>query len=442
LIFVLVSFFLFLVSGCGILISLPAKFDSRRFIRPYLALASGTSFLYLLVLTGLSLKAVLIVSSILAFFGWSILAYSVKLRSIKISSVRDLSFNLIPCFLALLFLGHILGPLTPLEWDARSIFFFHSKMIFFNGALNGNIEWLTQPIGWSHVAYPKFIASLGALVATATGYWNESLPKISLLLILVPAFYGLAIFAELSIRYFVMVTILVLCTAGWWLWNGYADGFLVLYSTIGLLFLTQPKDNLQPENLLGAFVSGTMAAQCKNEGMLICLIYFIIVLLQSRANKIPLVRIFSTVRIAPLVFIVALLPTLLWIILRKSLRLGNDLSFGLGGLKYAKPRLVDSEPTIQIITALIWERPFLTMLFVVLGSSLIATIFNRVLWNKIKYTLMFMIVYFIAVYWIFLTTYWPLHAHLTTAADRVALILWGGLCVLYFRLFEPQNDSL
>ena len=440
---VLVSRFVLTVIGCGLLVA-PLSGGSAAFLG-FLVSGLGLSLLYLLVLTGLSLSKVLSLSLLLASLGF-LRAFHTIWRSQRLSEswskpLLKASIGwLLPIAVAIMYLGVTIGmPLDPVAWDARSIFFFHSKMIYFNGALNGSIEWLTQPIGWSHPAYPKLAASLGALIAQSVGYWNESLPKLSLLLILLPIFYGLAAFFEWSLRYFLLIPTLVLCVAGWWLWNGYMDGFVALFAAIGLLFLIEIQRDFRPEKFLAVLLSGALAAECKNEGMLISALFLALLSLTLR----PL---FSSIRwydlkkyssIALGLFI-ALAPVVIWWRVRKVWGLGNDLSFGPSGVSVAWERFKDPNSTLMILKALFWDRYYFTFFVVlILGYlPLAAAHSQRHVWKLQKTIGIFFLGYLAVIYWIFLTTYWLLENHLSLAADRVALVFWATSIVSAYTFFE------
>ena len=45
------------------------------------------------------------------------------------------------------------------DWDARSIWFFHGKMIYYAGTLGPEAGWNIQTPQFSHVDYPKLVLS-------------------------------------------------------------------------------------------------------------------------------------------------------------------------------------------------------------------------------------------------------------------------------------------
>src|SRR5205807_1272968 len=75
------------------------------------------------------------------------------------------------------------------DWDARSIWFFHAKMIWTEGALSKASGWNHSSTRWSHPDYPKLVPSIAAQLAYIKGFWNEFLPKGSLLIMLIPTIF-------------------------------------------------------------------------------------------------------------------------------------------------------------------------------------------------------------------------------------------------------------
>jgi hypothetical protein len=128
----------------------------------------------------------------------------------------------------------VLDPLT--DWDARSIWFFHAKMIFFSGGLTPATG-LGLSIGYGdHPEYPMLVPGLAAQIAQVVGFWNEYLPKFSLVLLLpVPilAVQGL----RDTPRSMVIAIFGFAAIPGSYLSNGSMDGFLAIYAGAAALFL-------------------------------------------------------------------------------------------------------------------------------------------------------------------------------------------------------------
>ena len=89
---------------------------------------------------------------------------------------------LVPLIIAVLY--------TPLiYWDARSIWFYQGKLLFFNHGLYSGAY---PPPFSPHPDYPKFIPVFSALTASLSGLWNEYLPKAALMVPLAAMWLGVA----------------------------------------------------------------------------------------------------------------------------------------------------------------------------------------------------------------------------------------------------------
>jgi len=71
------------------------------------------------------------------------------------------------------------------DWDARSIWLFNAKRIFYNQNLASYTNYLGSE--FSHLDYPILIQTLSASLATLIGKWNEVFPKISSIIFALPA---------------------------------------------------------------------------------------------------------------------------------------------------------------------------------------------------------------------------------------------------------------
>ncbi len=160
------------------------------------------------------------------------------------SSHRAIENGVAVIFTAVLFLAPIIGsPLS--DWDARSIWFFHAKMIFSARSIGQIAGWSDPAVTFSHVDYPNLVPALAAQLAHLSGFWNEYLPKLSLFFILVPAVGLICSFAR-RIWSFIFVLLLALFTLNVYIWNGYMDGYLALYFTLSMLFFGRYLNDSHP----------------------------------------------------------------------------------------------------------------------------------------------------------------------------------------------------
>lgn len=154
---------------------------------------------------------------------------------------------------ALLILSH-----PVVDWDARFIWMFHAKRIFFDGSLYGQLDGYAN---WSHNDYPNLIPALAASLASAVGYWNEIIPRTSVLFALIPALLiGALTLKHRGVFYLWLAVVINVSQVD--LLNGYVDVYVGLYFGLGLVLLLSP----QPKWLWSLLVLSLLLI--KNEGLL------------------------------------------------------------------------------------------------------------------------------------------------------------------------------
>ena len=278
-----------------------------------LMMISGLIINYGIVLIFHSLKVSLILSGILAFLGIScFLLHFFQNYKKRIFSSTSINKWIGIAFICLLFLGPILVlPLT--DWDARSIWFLHAKMIYTAGSFSQFTGWQDPSVAFSHVDYPNLVPTLAAQVAYLMGFWNEYLPKISLFFILVPAITWLFTFARRSFS-FAFLLLLIPFSFYPLIWNGYMDGYLALYFTLAVLLLGIYFKTSQPIDLLSSVYCLFALLYLKNEGALAAIIGIFVILLVFVLNKrtFSLKNLFLNYWKYILVLVILLLPFGLW----------------------------------------------------------------------------------------------------------------------------------
>jgi hypothetical protein len=173
-----------------------------------LILVCGMIADYGLVLCLQSLQISLLIGSSFSIFGiacFGIRSYRCQNREQYLCSV---SFKKTLGIIA--FIGFYLIPILskPLSaWDARSIWFFHAKMIYTEGALSQAAGWSHPSVVFSHVDYPKLVPVLAAQVTYINGLWNEYLPKVALIFMLVPALLWLFSFSRRSFSFVLLLMV-------------------------------------------------------------------------------------------------------------------------------------------------------------------------------------------------------------------------------------------
>ena len=110
------------------------------------------------------------------------------------------------------------------EWDARSIYLFHAKRIFYDQSIFSIAD---NYAAFSHNENPKLIPAIAATLASLVGHWNEVFTKLSFPLIFLPPLILTYSFIT-GTRYLIYLSI-VFFTIGNYLFNGWADGVVAVY---------------------------------------------------------------------------------------------------------------------------------------------------------------------------------------------------------------------
>ena len=231
-------------------------------------------------------------------------------------------------------------------WDARSIWFFHGKMIFYNASVDAGGDWTLPYIGFSHTDYPLLIPILAAQIASVAGYWNEYLPKLSLVALLLPAI--LFLLSILDRKWWHVIFVVVpLFFLGPWLTNGYMDGYLALYAGFGCLYLGRWLDQGKRLDLVTGVLAMGIVLDLKNEGMLYALIVSALLCCFLLLKRVRLAALqgFRWWEYLTL-FFVAVSGWGLWARKKHLFTLKNDLQLGPGSLETVHHRLSEGALTI------------------------------------------------------------------------------------------------
>ncbi|PKM70723.1 MAG: hypothetical protein CVU93_00615 [Firmicutes bacterium HGW-Firmicutes-18] len=228
----------------------------------------------------------------------------------------------------LLFVGPVLFlPIS--DWDARSIWFLHAKMIYYAGSLSQNSGWADPSIFFSHSDYPNLIPALAAQFTYLFGIWNEYLPKISLLFLLLPAIISVFSFYERSFAFLFLVLIIPISISSK-LWNGYMDGYLTFYFALSMLYLTRYYNQSETIDIISSIISLIILVYLKNEGLLAILaggLAFTLLFIMKK-TKIPLRLLLLGNWRNIVIGILLLIPFVIWGYYKQVWGLTNDLAIG------------------------------------------------------------------------------------------------------------------
>ena len=191
------------------------------------------------------------------------------------------------------------------DWDARSIWLFNSKRIFFNQSLNEYTNYIGSE--FSHLDYPILVQTLSASLAKLIGSWNEIFPKYSSIIMALPAFIIISDFLKNKIDkliFFILIFFIYEKT----LINGDMDALLGLYTISSLILLINFSkiNKFNFTNYLTLFLYLMTLTMIKVEGLAIffCLaITYLIVFYNDRKKS-------NNYLI--LIFVISLIPIITW----------------------------------------------------------------------------------------------------------------------------------
>jgi hypothetical protein len=323
-------------------------------------------------------------------------------------------------FLCIIFIS--LGTAT-FEWDARSIWLFHAKVLFYGDSVFS----LGDSYKFSHIEYPNLAPAFASALAILVGYWNEVFPKISFSLMFLPPLILIYSFFK-DVRYLIFLSI-VFFTVGKFLFNGWADGLVAIYFGISafLMYLLFVLDSNFYRNrlifYLLAFCFFTSLTLIKNEGAALLLVLFITVFLIKLYNGELKKDIFKL-----LFLCISFLPIIFWKFFCYSKGIGNDY-INTNILLNLLSRLDDLNNYITISYFLFLNEKFLFALIFFFISFWIKI--DKKLFSFIFIvTLMYILILFI----IYLSTPYDFYWQLNSSAARVIRSL--SFLLAFFALYN------
>jgi hypothetical protein len=382
--FIVLSLFtlhLFL-SGYAVAVSLgqpPSGLTGAAF-----AISAGILLNFCLMLTGQPMSRVLGAGALIAAYGAIRLAATLWSGSQRIHrGWRPLRPGLWVALAALLTAYYIQILSEPLEhWDARSIWFFHARMIWVAGALRGSAGWAHPSVAFSNPDYPKLVPALAAELAYMRGFWNDYFPKGSLLILLLPIAMWVFSFWKTRPSLVLILTAFFFSLEAW-LWNGYMDGFLVIYAGIALLLIGRYAAERRDVDLYSAIGAAAIAANLKNEGLLFAVCLVVAAFLGAGGSFASrLVRIGHRVRTDPMftgAAVLSVVPTVTWFGLKRAWGLQSDLTRNpLDGAARVWTRLVDGQSAAGVFAYLTREATAIWWLAALVGIAVSFSLRKRV----------------------------------------------------------------
>ncbi|WP_246044640.1 hypothetical protein [Geomonas ferrireducens] len=323
-------------------------------------------------------------------------------------------------------------------WDARSIWFFHAKMIFYNRSVEAGGDWTLPSIAFSHTDYPLLFPILAAQIASVAGYWNEYLPKMGLVALLLPAM--LLFLSILGGKWWHVIFIsLPLLFLGPWLTNGYMDGYVALYAGFGCFFLGRWLDRWGRLDLISGVLAAGIVLGLKNEGMLYVLVVTVLVccfLLLKRGRLSPpgMMRWWEG---SSILFVIAS-GWILWEKQKHLFHLKNDLQLGLGSLVTAQHRLSNGALPVILKHLYVTDNVNLS-----LGIFLLALVYKVAKKEHLgcggPFCMLSALIYFCGIVAIYLATPFDLMSFHLPTGDRTMLPVHIMLLAAAFSLFTDRH---
>ena len=216
--------------------------------------------------------------------------------------------NLIIVFITLLFFL-LKITIEPVQlWDARSIWFFSGKIIYFNDQYlleNFKKDFCEKCI---FLFYPKLIPVYASLIAKTIGFWNDYLTKLSLFLILLPSI----IFLKNEFKdhlVFLLSLLLIIFSNGFYNWNGYVDGYLSIYCALVYYSLIKFNDTRENIYLYYIIIFSAICINLKIESLFLIISSLIFILV---SKNLDIIKKFFSKKFFILILIL-IFPAIFWI---------------------------------------------------------------------------------------------------------------------------------
>jgi hypothetical protein len=341
----------------------------------------------------------------------------------------------------LLFVPRIIAePL--LAWDARSIWFFHAKMIYSAGALSRSTGLQHASAAFSFSYYPSLVPALAGQVAYLLGFWNEYVPKLSLLFLLLAPMAWLFSFARRSLTsLFLFLTVPFLFSTQ--MWNGYMDGYLALYFLVGALLLGRYIQERHFLDLISSLCCLLLLLYFKNEGVIAVLAGLCLAILAGLARRklrFSFPR-FSLIWRYIVLCLVLLVPFLTWERYKRLWGLRNPYGFAANEpLQHIYARLGDG--SLRHILANMWGQTAIPL--AILGLLLVTAL----AWKVPAFTkeslavLLITGFYCLGLIGIYLLTPYDLPLQLQYSIARTMLVVSAGIFVAsYFTLNRIEKSG-
>jgi hypothetical protein len=324
------------------------------------------------------------------------------------------------------------------DWDARTIWLAHAKVIYFDRDLYAQI--IDGGYIGGHVDYPIGFPALAATLANVVGIWNEVFPKAALIFFLIPPLF--VTFQTLQNRILEIIFLIgmaIICRS--YLFNGYMDALVALYTWAIVLLIMQleiseinlltkklsTRNNLYAITLISFF---GVLLMLKNEGLAISII--LIIFMFFCRMPFTFVQI-CTITLIPLIFYLFIWKIPLW-----KYGITNDLiSDGIFGRIFQR---ITSLNDIKLITSYFFRYCDLFSL------AFILNFFRKgVCVKHFSLPIYFIISYSAVLFFLYLSTPNDLNWHLYTSVKRallpILLVMFGSIIFSLSPVYKSYIES-
>ena len=421
-------------------------YNKNTCISSYASILIGMTSYYAILLLGVPISVVAY-GSITAGIALALLQYGSERRQIfrKIEVTHFI-------FLVIIFAPFLYMVVSePLRsWDARSIWFFHAKMIFYGGGINDGTGFQEETVLFSHVDYPNLIPGIAAWAATYAGFWNEYVPKMGLLVLWWIILIALSETKELELFWKIAFIFLFLLYRNELVYNGSMDLWIGIFAFLSHLYFILFIRDGKGVNLANSLYSCLILCQIKNEGFLLAIIilFNFAVILFINKHKVNMRHVF-TVYLRPMLLLIFSLPIFLWAILKHRWNLENDLHlFSINSLENAAKRF-----NLDMLS-LIYEKlvknqgiqELLVMIFALIVISALYVYIKRIEKSVVfQFLIEFItpintaLVYLAGLFVVYLATPLDLSYHLKSSAHRVVAPVFLLFCLTVYPAFSLKT---
>ena len=316
------------------------------------------------------------------------------------------------------------------EWDARSIYLFHAKRIFYDQSIFSIAD---NYAAFSHNEYPNLATAFAATLASLVGHWNEVFPKSSFTLMFLPPLVLMISFLK-DTRY-VIYLFIVFFVIGKFLFNGWADGLVAFYfgSSAFLMYILMFENNDYYKNrlifYLLAFCFFSSLTLIKNEGIAMLVVLFFATSL-IKFYKGELRKNIKTLLFLSLSF----LPIILWKLFCYSEGIENDY-INSSILSNLLPRVGDISNYKLIGYFLLLNEKFLITLTLFILSSWITK--NKDLFSFVA---IISVVYIFVLFIIYLST--PLDFYFQLVSSAARIMKSPSFLLAFFAVYNFKNYKI